>query len=380
MTDGIARVRPGDLIRAEDFNLILDRLADLAERVTKLEGTPGTGAPRITGITPAVPRVGDEMRITGSDFGLATGAARVFFDTVVLGTFAAGSSDNLLVFQVPEITGLPDEGRPVVLQVSNRVATVTRTITVLPRLVAPGGRVDLIYDRPLAPRPIGGEEFVLAFRLRSRTGVPLTMDIVATVSDPLMQRGTQIRDSAMKPVRSGQVTVAANREETFFVALQIPARTPAGTRFSVSVRAKAPGLESAVGPLDFEVEAAAPIPDRDIQLNLDGADPPHVLDGTTITLPPGGFAEVVVSAVFERVGTYIIELSKAPGWGVDPSFPPGGFVIETTDLGLDGRARRPFSISLVAPGAGGPPVGLRVTGRKQDGAGSRELTLQLATA
>ena len=383
MTDGsITRVRAGDLIRAEDFNLILDQLQALDARVSTLEGQggPGPEALRITSVTPETPRVGDEMKITGSNFGFSTGAHRVFFDSVLVTAYKIGSSDNLLILDVPEIPGLPTTGRATLLRVDNRTQTATRTITVLPRVVAAGGGVDLQHEGASPAAPTAGQPFALGFILNSRTGSAVTMLVTPTSSDSAIQGSMRVLNESGTPISSRQVSVPANGETRFSVDMQVPPGATAGDAFRVTVRAEGQGFRAQAGPISFTVGTAAPTPDPDIQLNLGDAIFPTTRAASTVSVPANQEGEVVVLGEFKQTGTYEISLSTVTGWDVATDLDPSRrLTIESSDpLGPEGFRSGSFSLFLTAPGAGSPPRSLVVTAQREGASQTRELPIELS--
>src|SRR4051812_9693892 len=68
----IPPVQPGDLIKAEVWNSLIQQLADLDRRLALLEGiTPGSGSKlAITGLSQTTARVGDKITVFGVNFGI----------------------------------------------------------------------------------------------------------------------------------------------------------------------------------------------------------------------------------------------------------------------------------------------------------------------
>ncbi|MGW7530845.1 hypothetical protein [Amycolatopsis sp. NPDC054798] len=349
MTDSVARVRPGDLIRAEDINLMLDLLANLNERVIALEDGKDPNAPRITAITPELPRVGDEMRIRGTNLGFSTGLSPVRFDTTAVSAYKPGTSDTELIFTVPEIPGLPVGGRAVLLQVSNAKATTTRTITVLPKPPILQGDIDLLYDGPQPATPVAGQDFVLNYRLNSRANLPATLTVIPTLSVPTWSM--QVADATGQPNPSRQFTVLAGKQLAFSIRMQIPAGTAAGTAFSVAARAEGAGIVADGGSQSFTIGQTAPVPDPDIELAVDGATPPSALSGTTVTAASGDFVELAISAAFRKVGTYHVSPSSVDGWQASTNLSGNKIVISASDIGGDQKAHSVFSVFVGRTGA-----------------------------
>jgi hypothetical protein len=385
MTNGQADlVRPGDLIRAETFNAILLRLAELVDRVDRIEEQLGSGdGPRIVRITPDQPHVGDEMRIIGSNFDFTIGAFGVSFDGVSVSTFKPGSAENVLIFDVPNIP-VPEGGRAVTLRVVNRTTSTTRTIFVLPRVGPPQpDQIDLL---PLgavgADTPVAGQPFTLAFRLSSRSGRAVLLTLSATV--PELGVVPEFRDDAgLLP--SPAVRVPAGGTVAFSLRLTVPAGAAAGTSFTVLVRADGPGLTVDSGILSFAVGAAAPASDPDIDAPTpDGVSAPAQLNGSSVTLPRGKNTELTVVTGFRRAGDYTFTVSDATnGWRIatDLGSDTGG-PITVTPADIDNSLNRtklvPTSIFLTAPPAPtttAVPLTLSVTEVGRDETAQRVLQL-----
>lgn len=127
------KVNPGDLIKSEFVNDLLDRIDNLEERVARIE-TEGasSGAVVILDILPeGIVRVGDEMRLIGRNFGLREQNV-VKLAGKPIDKFTSGS-DFLLVFVVPPVPGVTEEGRPVQLTLSNPRGFVSQTIILADR-------------------------------------------------------------------------------------------------------------------------------------------------------------------------------------------------------------------------------------------------------
>jgi hypothetical protein len=95
-------VQPGDLITADYFNNITANIADLAIRVSALEGV--TGGPVIDHIEPQGIdlSVGSLMTIVGQNFHPGNSDTIAYIDTVAISAFNLGSDPNRLIFTVPD--------------------------------------------------------------------------------------------------------------------------------------------------------------------------------------------------------------------------------------------------------------------------------------
>lgn len=189
LVDGrTTRVAPGDLITAGLFNQMLGDIADLAIRVSALEGAEG--GPVITGIQPStIPiQIGSLLTVLGSGFN-----PEPRFNTVTLGgktitQFHDGSSEGALIFPVPDLfTGLP------------RMVTVS---------VETGGMVSNTYPVNLVAKP------------REQLG---TID----VTEAVMPTGTLTANAAMSI--GWDVEALTTLDDSLTLSLEVSAPQPAAS-------------------------------------------------------------------------------------------------------------------------------------------------------
>lgn len=121
LDDRVDKVRPGDLITAGLFNQMLGDIADLAVRVSALEGSGGEPqVPVITGIEPNPATVGQDMTIFGENLTARFLTAIEVGDVrISTGLLKVGSSPTKLVFTTPGVTGAVPQGIPVLVRVAN---------------------------------------------------------------------------------------------------------------------------------------------------------------------------------------------------------------------------------------------------------------------
>ena len=320
MANGAQKVHPGDLILAANWNLLVDKCAELERRLTALERHAAiTGAVVITDLIPSTGevRVGEELQVLGRNFEFSTGSLRVFIDDVRVDAFDQfRSNDQRLVFSIPlTITDVPAGGRSAGMTVSNSTSSAHRTLSLDPALIL-GGAVNVIPQgvkpgESLTPQP--NQPFILRYLLHSRATLDATFAVVPTISvvqnQSIWQAAVELLDDREQVNTSGQIRLAPEQQKTFFV--QINPIPPGTSRvpFSVEVTATAGTLSGASGDQNYTVGTAAEQPDTTITLGtLTGEIVPAGSAGsvqpTTIQLASRTGAKLSLTATFRVPGTY----------------------------------------------------------------------------
>jgi hypothetical protein len=326
------RPRPGDLITADFANELITAIEALTQRVSTLEQAQGTVT--ITGISGSL-RIGGQIRVMGSNFEVPARFNTVTLDNLQIVSFSPGTDDSNLIFNIPQISGVP---REVTLTISNRNGTASWRFTVLPAQQTVTGELiitELDDDHGLIEV---GQTYTFRFRLTSQTnvaedylvaarysaavGAPATAWQEATVIvNPDQQPIESIRIAPRSPVVVGvQVTILPTAESVN-LALQVN---------SVSSPSD-PLLNRTSNPISIEVgeevETSHPFISFDaLQVAGQGrlvlGDP--VL-GEVIEVDSGREAFVRVTAEFELGGVYTYSTSILPEtpdiWQAAVAFP-----------------------------------------------------------
>ncbi len=382
-------MRPGDLIRADDYNQVIAQVNDLVTRVGRLEaggtGGEGAGAPVIDTINPPSPRIGDTVVITGRAFDYSIGAARVTMDGLFV-TLLAGSSDTTLIFQAPQLAAIPDGGRSVELVVSNLRLSTSRSLIVLPVLPLLQGNVSVQFQDTQPPRITLNQPCTFHFQLVSDANLPVTLTLTPTVSVPAWQAGLQVLDETGSVQPTSQVTVGAMMTKDFFV--RVAQITSAAQTFTLTVIGQGSGIVAPSGAQAFTVGQIG-AQDPDIRLTIEGVVATgggSPLSGTTVTLTTGERAELDLLAKFHQAAVFNWTANFAPSgsaWPLDtsaiPQNPPA-FTIQSGDIqnsGPDaGWAVKPIKIVVTAP-ATPQSTNFTFALQRQNATLTRSLTLNL---
>jgi hypothetical protein len=378
----IPQVEPGDLITASTFNDLIEQLVSLDARVTALEGAPSTptGTVVISSLDRTTVHEGEDITITGHNFGFTLGAHRVRFNGIAPPVFGPGSSDSVLVCRVPSLPGLPAGGLPVNLTVTNVTlsgagASDSRTITVLPAQVGQAGNIDLVFEGAATDPVTAGIDNDFEFKLSSDATLATTVTITAqvTVGGSPAPAGwaTTIRDEHGDELPGGRQPLASGeKNKKVFVRLTIPANTN-GEDFDLVVRGTAPGLDAASpGALSLTVGENA---DPDSTFALSAA--------TTIGAPTGQFVTTVVEGDFTVTGTYDVALAAVGGtakWRTVLLNPPDSDPqIDLTQADLDAGGQKTLEFRVRPDAGASNPGQARLTVQRQGADKQRSITFDL---
>ena len=356
----LRRVRPGELITAARMNELIDAVNDLLTRVTDLEGEEDNRVVITDLAFAGTSRLGDPLEIRGRNFGFSRGTQQVRFDDRVITEFRAGSSDTQLLVRVPIFSPFPEEGRNVLLTVSNESSSARRTLSILPgdRPVS-GTLVDVLWET-VTPNPVvAGSTVRLGYRLHSRVGATRTFTINPVVSRSELNTGIQILNEHDVPLPTREIQLRNEEEKLFFIVLPaVPSALTSGTVFNVTVSAVSGGVTgsdsraftvgTSITPSDPAITLSpisfSAVDDAGIEVPGDGS-----YDAATkrIGLRAGAFGRMQLEATLSVAARYNVTLTPSglsDGW--TRTLDTGATIdIEENDL-RNGPAQRPIRFNL----------------------------------
>lgn len=129
-------VQPGDLIRAQDVNDLIDKLEELEARIAALEaGSPVGSGPVILGFNPPQEQsINRTLEVRGANFLIPPRLNLVTLGDVPITNFEPSQTD-LLRFRIPF---LPRTPRNVTLRIENSRGSVSRLYRVTPEVPVAG--------------------------------------------------------------------------------------------------------------------------------------------------------------------------------------------------------------------------------------------------
>jgi hypothetical protein len=359
MSTPLERVRPGDIISAADWNLLVDSVNAAMLRIQALEsgGTGGSDL-AIEQIFPPGPyRIGDTLQIVGRNFQFFAGATRVFFNATQALTLSSTSTDTQLELTIPSVPGVLESGTTVDLIVSNQSQSTQRQIVLRPRLNPLQGSVSLEWQSVTPSTIQPGQPAAFVYRVRSATNNAAVWDLTPAVQVAANAAAwnAQLRmlDAQGNVLNPGQVTLQAGQQIDVQVQIQSVPSGTSGMSFGLSLAAASGGITGNSGLRQFTVGTPTSAPDTSIALSTIPALSTG-LAGDTITVPGGGSRDLAISAEFSRPGsnTYGIEISvvnAAAGWSIErvsPTLP--SYTVNVTDSPVTNLLRYRVSATALA--------------------------------
>jgi hypothetical protein len=331
MAVSLKKVRPGDLITADDWNKIIDAYDALDTRIKSLEtGVVVGGNLQILGLSPSRPmRMGEELRVVGKNFGVvALNVATI--ESAVIDQFKLGSNSNILIFDIPAVPGVPASGKLVTLSVSGPTGFDSTTFTLLPAQAnVPDGQLIINLSQSPAnaspPQDIqAGSSYTFVFSVRAITNMQETYTVTPAIVGE-SGWGAVYVNSAGLPISPSEITIPQGAPPNgitrdIHIRVDVPAgASGAALRLSVTSKRNPTKLTKTTGNIDLTVGSAPPSGSDDIVFTLDSVSSPASIDpisGTVVV--PAGQPLVAVNFIarIKSAGRYT---AQNPTIGTDPS-------------------------------------------------------------
>lgn len=323
MSGPIPTVNPGQLIKAEVINSLIEAHNDLLNRVIKLEQSSPAGDTTVV-ISGTIPQnsvqVGEELTVLGRNFGFKIGAERVFLGTTRIDAFKSGSDDDKLIFDVPRFTDIPAGGKPTTLTISNGTSSDTWQITIRPLEIPPGSWVNIQHREPFATpqKPVPSQPLLLHYSIGDANSPAASYAISATITDvsgqiskAAWQQNVTILDDHSKLLPPGtKLPVGEGQEKDFYVRIDpIPDGT-LNTIVSFNVYADGGNIVGSYSET-LTVGEAAVVTDDTIHIEPTFSSPDAETlssDKSTIQLKKEEQTIIDFSILFEREGTYEVSV------------------------------------------------------------------------
>ncbi|HSK62843.1 MAG TPA: hypothetical protein VK893_03350, partial [Pyrinomonadaceae bacterium] len=235
MAQLLNHAQPGDIITAEDWNLVVDAINELLQAGQTTGIKIAAALPAGTAIDPI--RIGLLVQVTGQNFGFAIGQSKVTFEgptsQVVVNRqeMLSGSSDERLLFIMPPIAGITADGLSATMRVSNGLSDDTRQVVIRPVVINLAGDMFVTFRGDTTPNPnpnpiLPSQPATFAYRLQSATNMPATFDLIAEIPSasvaipPSLVPSIEFRDQSNAVISSKRIELG--RSETRNISVRIP--------------------------------------------------------------------------------------------------------------------------------------------------------------
>jgi hypothetical protein len=368
-------VQPGDIVKSDGFNGVVDVLQDMSQRLTLLEsgGTTGNGV-AITSLAPAGDlRVGQEVTIFGRNFGFSIGAQRVYFNNSRVKVFKTGSTDERLIIEIPEVAGVTESGTSVTLTAANFTSSDSRQVTVKPVHLNQQGNVALSFLSVVPTTITVGSKPKFKYQLDAPVMLPQLITIEPKVSITSLQGSIKVLDASDQELGGRQLTLQPGQSTQISVQLEaIPSGT---TQLTLDVKVAGSGIAGSEDNRNFPLNAVIDT-DQGVPIFTPNASaPPQALQGNTLSVPAGGKVTVQFRAEFTGTDprTYDVVEPTAAGWTIVRS---QSFQFSTPATYTISGADNKFPAFDVTPTAGATsPINVEFTLKRQSS--TKKKTVQL---
>lgn len=293
-------VQPGDLITADLFNGVLANVADLAIRVSALEGA--TGGPVIDHIEPQgidIP-VGSLMTIVGQNFHPGNSDTVAYIDNVAISAFTLQSTPNRLIFTVPDSFAQ----LPRVAQVKVKVGDATSnsvSVGIDPEVQTQSGTLAIKSVGPALGTITIGTTYSLVWQVIAATKLPATFTFAPLVTDV---NGATVKawTDNIQIGTPGPVQLASGVQLLVTMTVKVPANA-VSANISLAGTSDDTIVKGAASPIAFVIGAQAEQSDDRAAVKLQAIPPifngsPNALKAATIsgvsgvTLPKSSSSEL----------------------------------------------------------------------------------------
>ena len=275
MAQLLIHAQPGDVITAEDWNLVVDAINELLQAGQTSGIKINNVIPAATALDPM--KIGSLVQVVGQNFGFSIGQSKVIFEagqtsvTVLRAQMLSGSFDERLMFMMPPIPGITPAGLTMTMRVDNGVASDNRSVFVMPVVISLIGDIFVGWRADVTPNPnpnpvVSTQAATFAFRLQSGTNIPATYDLTAdiinsSVAVPAGLIGSIEFRENNNVITSKKLEMGKSEIRDITVRIpQIPVTFVAGTTFTLKLTATS---GSVTGTDQRTITVGATVPQSD---------------------------------------------------------------------------------------------------------------------
>jgi hypothetical protein len=365
MAQTLKKAQPGDVITAEDWNLVVDAINELMQSGQTGGIKINASLPAGTALDPI--RIGLLTQITGQNFGFAIGQSKVTFEqlgsqiVVRRQDMLSGSSDERLLFIMPPIPGLPNDGVQSTMTVDNGVASDTRQVTVKPVVIDLQGDMFVSFRGDTSPNPnpnpiLASQTASFFYRFQSAINQPASFDLVAEVPNASVAipvgfvESIEFRDQGNQLISNKRIDLGKNESRNVTVRIpQIPSSFN-NQKFTLRVKATSGNV---TGNDQREFPVGTPVVESDPAIDMQqttqtvfdivsGQVDSNPLNGrldggSSIFLKVGKIMQIPFNVSLKQAGTYNITIQAKQGttlnnWTLQLVNTPASLTVQANDL------------------------------------------------
>jgi len=347
MAQLLIHAQPGDVITAEDWNLVVDAINELLQAGQTSGIKINNVIPAATALDPL--KIGSLVQVVGQNFGFSIGQSKVIFEagptsvTVLRAQMLSGSFDERLMFMMPPIPGITPAGLTMTMRVDNGVASDNRSVFVMPVVISLIGDIFVGWRADVTPNPnpnpvVSTQAATFAFRLQSGTNIPATYDLTADIINSSVAvpagliNSIEFRENN-NVITSKKLEMGKSEIRDITVRIpQIPVTFVAGTTFTLKLTATSGSVTgtdqrtitvgATVAQSDPKIEAIQLQPQIfNVQTGNNENDPANGrLEGSTIKLKTGRQMVIGFNVKLTQNGVYQVTIqpkqgTTLTGWG-----------------------------------------------------------------
>jgi len=347
MAQLLIHAQPGDVITAEDWNLVVDAINELLQAGQTSGIKINNVIPAATALDPM--KIGSLVQVVGQNFGFSIGQSKVIFEagptsvTVLRAQMLSGSFDERLMFMMPPIPGITPAGLTMTMRVDNGVASDNRSVFVMPVVISLIGDIFVGWRADVTPNPnpnpvVSTQAATFAFRLQSGTNIPATYDLTADIINSSVAvpagliNSIEFRENN-NVITSKKLEMGKSEIRDITVRIpQIPVTFVAGTTFTLKLTATSGSVTgtdqrtitvgATVAQSDPKIEAIQLQPQIfNVQTGNNENDPANGrLEGSTIKLKTGRQMVIGFNVKLTQNGVYQVTIqprqgTTLTGWG-----------------------------------------------------------------
>jgi hypothetical protein len=325
MSPPIGKVTAGELITAQLMNRIIEALNALERKVAEF-----ADAVVIDEVSPPGDwRMGEQVTVRGRNFGLPSqNKVTVASGGSIRVTLKSGSSDRLLLFDVPQFEGVPASGADGSFMIESPLGSAMEEIRILPPRALPQGQILVGVAPPQVAAIEPGRTYDYTCTVKFRTTESETFALTATAGTAQTRWAVAVTDASQTPLSELFVPTAPapGVDREVHVRITVPANASGAATMSLTATSKRNPQLAGAGDAIIQVgqPPEAP-PTYSSQLQVYDFDTQALLvpvDGL-LTLKPAGKYYLQYAVDLPAAPAFLASMRVLAGgalWDIQPGF------------------------------------------------------------